>query len=320
MKKYLLIPLLLTAAIPLTFKSRHYTIQWEKGKNFPLNLSEIKAITCNNKIYVIGGRINKSTTDFSMNVNVDYNFEYNPGNEEWTKKDSMPFKDYDVALATINDKIFAIGSKTAMYDPGTDKWQLKKPLADGKAHLEAEVVKGRIYVFGFYECPNPGKTMMYDPKEDTWTKVAPVPEARIGPVVATVKDKIYVMGGIGLKEDGSVDFRHRLHRVDIYNPKTNTWESGQSLPESFWSAEGVVVFDNKIFLINVRSGIGHLKDNIYMYNPLSGEWSNIKANLPVNYSELGITLLDNKIYVIGGHDKLFVQHDDVLTGIIEKSR
>lgn len=135
MKKKTSMTILIAILFLVSLKSQNYKIHWEKGQDFPLNLSEVKAISCNNKIYVIGGRINNSTTDYSKNVNVDYVYEYDPESKTWAKKTNMPFNDYDVTLTTVNDNIYSVASKTAMYNPLTDKWEIKKTLEDGKAHL-----------------------------------------------------------------------------------------------------------------------------------------------------------------------------------------
>ena len=62
MKKSKLILILLTLLLIVSLKAQDYTIQWRKGAKFPLRLSELKAIACNDKIYVIGGKI---TNDIS---------------------------------------------------------------------------------------------------------------------------------------------------------------------------------------------------------------------------------------------------------------
>ena len=122
MKQYLNFLLTLLFVIPL--KAQDYNIQWTRGTNLPIRLSEIKAIACNDKVYVIGGKITHDNSDLNDNEDVEFIFEYNPENETWTKKADMPSKHYDVALAVVGNKIYAISSKNEAYDIKTNRLTL----------------------------------------------------------------------------------------------------------------------------------------------------------------------------------------------------
>jgi N-acetylneuraminic acid mutarotase len=315
MKKYLLTPLLLSITLLITVKSQSYSITWEKSDNFPVRLSEIKAITCNDKIYVIGGKITKDNTDLTDNEDVDYTYEYNTKNKKWSKKSNMPTKRYDVALAIVNNLIYAISTENEVYDPKTDTWQILKPLEGGMAHLETVVFNNKIYVFGSNEGEY-NKTMMYDPQANKWIEKASIPTPRLAPSVAIIENKIYVLGGIGFNENGQLG--KLLQTIEVYDPQTDQWETKKPMPKSLWGAEGVIVKDNNLFLINIRSTEQHPEYNIYVYYPQSENWVAIDSTIPKRYSEQGVTLLDNKIYVIGGHDDTFTQYGDLYIGTIEK--
>jgi N-acetylneuraminic acid mutarotase len=108
-----------------------------------------------------------------------------------------------------------------------------------------------------------------------------------------------------------------LQVIEIYNPKTNSWETKNLMPQSVWGAEGAIVKDENIFLINVRSTKSQIEYNVNIYNPKTGKWFT-STNLPKSYNEQGIAFLKNKIYVIGGHDNAFTQYSDVLVGEISE--
>ena len=320
MRRSYLSTLLFIMLFTIPLKSQPYYLQWTKGANFPIRLSEINAITCNNKIYVVGGMITNDNNDYKDNELVDFTFEYDLGNKVWTKKANMPFKEYDIALATANDRIFAIGSKTAMYNPAKNTWQELKSLEDGKAHLRVAVVSGKIYMIGFFECANPNKIMMYDPQTDSWIEKASIPTARLAPSVTVVKNKIYVIAGLGLKENGRVDISKRLQSIEVYDPESDTWEIKKPMPKQLFGAKWIIVNDNRIFFINIDSDENNHKYNTYIYHPESENWSPVEMNLPAKcYDSQGITLLNNKIYLIGGHDDTFVQYNDVFIGTIEQT-
>ena len=308
--KYSKFLFLITILLNSPLKAQDYDIQWTKGPNLPIRLSETRAIACNDKVYVIGGKITHDNSDLNDNENVAFIFEYNPENETWSRKADMHSKQYDVALAVIGNKIYAIGSETEVYDTKTNAWQRLKPLPGGMAHLEAAVVNRKIYVFGCEE-GSYSKTMMYDPKNDKWTEKSPIPTPRLAPNVAVIDEKIYVMGGIGFNENNQL--AKFLQTIEIYNPQNDSWKSKNLMPQSFWGAEGTIVKDDNIFLINIRSTENQYKYNVYICNPKTDKWFT-GTNLPKSYREHGVALLKNKIYVIGGHDETFTQYSDVFIG------
>lgn len=162
--------------------------------------------------------------------------------------------------------------------------------------------------------------MRYDPQIDVWTEMTPIPIARIAPIVTVYNNKIYVFGGIGLKDNGRLDFSKQLNNIDVYDPKTNTWESKKPMPDYLIGAKCAIVIDNDIYFINIKSIDNKLDKNTYVYNPDTEIWRAFNINLPENwYDSEGVTFLNNKIYLIGGHDYSFKQCSDVYIGTIEKT-
>ncbi|HEX9934503.1 MAG TPA: hypothetical protein VGB38_04840, partial [bacterium] len=306
--------LLLFSILLNPVNAQDFIIRWNRGADFPLRLSEIKAISCNNKVYVIGGKITKDNADPGDNEDVDFTFEYDPKNQTWTRKANMPSRRYDVALAVVEDRIYAISTRNEVFNPVSDTWEVLSPLPGGMPHLEAAVVNDKIYVIGCEEGAF-NKTMMYDPKTDVWIEKAPIPTSRLSPSVAVVDDKIVVMGGIGFDENNRLG--KFLRDVEVFDPVNDTWETKKPMPHSMWGAEGAIVLYGQIFLINVRLSETHNGQNTYTYNPMTENWS-AATNLPKCYSEQGITLLNRRMYVIGGHDGDFIQYNDVFVGDIQR--
>jgi N-acetylneuraminic acid mutarotase len=223
---------------------------------------------------------------------------------------------YDVALATANDKIYTISTTNEAYDPVADTWQIKAPLLNGVAHLDAVAVDGKIYVFSAEKPELMNRNIMYNPQTNNWIGRAPIPTPRLFNKAAVVNNKIYVMGGVG------VDRNNRLgpavHVVEVYDLATDSWEIKNPLPDSTFLIEGAVVIKNYIFVLGVVQG-SHLMDcqstpKVYYYNVQTDEWYRT-TDLPGNsFSSSGITSIDNQIYVIGGHDSNFKQCNDVFIG------
>src|SRR5712671_4430365 len=92
------------------------------------------------------------------------------------------------------------------YDPATDRWTKKKPMALPSHHVAFTEYHGKIYAFGGFVYPQSGppawvpinNSWEYDPAADTWKALAPMPMKRGSPVAAAVGDKIYVIGGVSI--------------------------------------------------------------------------------------------------------------------------
>src|ERR1700676_5484971 len=92
------------------------------------------------------------------------------------------------------------------YDPATDHWTKKKPMALPSHHVAFTEYHGKIYAFGGFVYPTTGPAAWvpinnaweYDPAADSWKALAPMPSKRGSPVAAAVGSKIYVIGGATL--------------------------------------------------------------------------------------------------------------------------
>src|SRR3954463_8264272 len=98
------------------------------------------------------------------------------------------------------------------YDPATDKWAKKKPMALASHHVAITEMNGKIYAFGGFVLPASGPAAWqpvdnayeYDPAADTWKALAPMPTKRGAAGAAAVNGKLYVIGGASMLQ-GSKD-------------------------------------------------------------------------------------------------------------------
>ena len=96
------------------------------------------------------------------------------------------------------DRLYATkGYKTPEfyeYDPASDKWTKKKPMALKSHHVAFTEMNGKIYAFGGFVPPTSGppawvpidNAWEYDPAADSWKALAPMPTRRGSPVAVTV--------------------------------------------------------------------------------------------------------------------------------------
>lgn len=159
-------------------------------------------------------------------------FEYDPREDEWIQKTSMPNARRRGASATgaIDGKIYVAGGLRAgtraefsSYDPASDSWEPLPDLPQSLDHAGAAVVGGKFYVLGGRSggiAGVSGAVHIYDPAEGEWAQGAEMPTPRGGVAAAVAGGKIYVMGGEGNPntESGVWD------DVEVYDPATNTWD------------------------------------------------------------------------------------------------
>jgi N-acetylneuraminic acid mutarotase len=285
-----------------------YQIHWSRIADYPVRLSELSAIAMGDRIYVMGGKVTNDNRDIADSHDVNDNYAYDPTTNTWTRRAGMPTPRYDVALAALQGRIYAVSSRNESYDPVSDTWQQHAPLPHGGAHHAVVSFGEQIYAFSSDDKdPNLySQNMGFDPKTNLWQGFAPIPTPRLFANSVAFHDGIYLLGGADYDDRG----RLRGHRdIEVYHPATDSWESKRPMPEGVSGTAGV--FDNKIFLV----GDGHRR--ISVYDPQTEQWSHT-TDRPNNYGSSAVAFHKNRIYLIGGHDEGFKQYSDAYVGVIKK--
>jgi len=205
------------------------------------------------------------------------------------------------------------------YDPATDKWAKKKPMALASHHVAFTELNGKIYAFGGFVPPESGppawvpidNAWEYDPAADSWKALAPMPTKRGSPVAVSVNGKIYVIGGAGTPPNNpEVTAVHParphvvLGTVEEYDPATNTWRSRTPMPTPRNHAVAGVV-NGKVYVIGGRVGAAFIGvaadiDVVEEYDPATDRWGAIRARMPTPRSAMAGGVYGGKIYVEGG--------------------
>jgi N-acetylneuraminic acid mutarotase len=213
------------------------------------------------------------------------------------------------------------------YDPPSNKWTKKKPMALPAHHLALTELNGKIYVFGGFTEGKIGKlaawtpinnAFEYDPVNDSWKALAPMPTKRGAAVAATVAGKMYVIGGATTAPGATNPAIHPtvaqrvLSTVEEYDPAANTWRTGSPMPTPRnHTAAGVV--DGKIYVIGGRIGAAFIAAssdlaNVEAYDPATDTWGRPLAKMPTARSGLDVGVYKGRIYVAGGENQDFFQH------------
>ncbi|MBW4562541.1 MAG: hypothetical protein KME32_15600 [Mojavia pulchra JT2-VF2] len=230
----------------------------------------------NGKLYLLGGLGGGAAGKVQI---------YNPATNSWTLGADMPFAAGSSSSALINGEIYIaggiIGSSTtdqvAKYNPAINTWTMLASMKQGRNHTAAATDGSKLYVFGGRgfgsgdgNVPANGfdTVQIYDPATNTWissldsgSSLKPLPQARGGMgKAAYFNGEFYVMGGETLSGAGATA-NQVYNRVDIYNPKTNTWQLGNSMPTA---RHGIfpLVYGNEIYVAGGGTKVGHSSSDV----------------------------------------------------------
>ena len=138
--------------------------------------------------------------------------------QKWVKLAPFPEPGEEVYGIAAGGKLYVFGGLAPgwkprglvyEYDPATDQWTKKKPMALASHHVALAELNGKIYVMGGFVPPQSGppawvpinNAWEYDPAADAWRALAPMPGKRCSAIAEEVGGKIYVIGGAAIMEN-----------------------------------------------------------------------------------------------------------------------
>jgi N-acetylneuraminic acid mutarotase len=289
---------------------------WTAKAPWPLGGASLLAggaAVVNGTIYVISG---------------SGNYFYDPATDNWSAFAPMPTPT-GFAVAACDNKIYVIGGAelgfqfplyyssnvsysavNEVYDPSTNTWATKASMPIGTSNMQANTVNGKIYVIGgsiitagtppyTWATPTINFTEIYDPVTDSWTRGAPIPYPVIGYASAVVDNKIYVISG--QDEYNLPDINVTFNQ--IYDPASDSWSSGASMPvATFSAAAGATTGEQApkcIYVVGGSGGFGVGLDQNYAYDPTANSWT-AAASMPTARYGPTVAVVDDVLYAIGG--------------------
>jgi N-acetylneuraminic acid mutarotase len=236
------------------------TDRWQYTPPLPAPVHHTMAAGVNGKLYVIGGETAGSGATNGAQPGayqgfVDHVYEYDPKNPGWVKKASMPTQRSGGAAAVLDNKIYVVGGRPpggadfAVYDPARDAWTQLPDMPTQRNHLAADAIDGKIYVAGGRFGGGVGSEMTarveaFDPRTNTWERKADMPTVRAGVNGIAARGCLYVFGGEGNDKQPNGVFEE----MEVYNPKTNSWQKLTPLPTPVHGVTGAAYADGLIFL------------------------------------------------------------------------
>jgi len=186
---------------------------WETKTSMPTPRADLNANLVNDNIYLIGGKKYSSTTPFFNETNI--NEVYNPSNDSWSTKTSVPTPVQGYASTVFNGKIYVMGGSlqslslentlttdaTQVFDPQNDTWSLAAnlphPVSYGATGItEGYMAPARMYYVGGYSVGKfTGQVQAYNSENNTWSIAEVMPTSRAYLGVAVVNDVLYAIGG-----------------------------------------------------------------------------------------------------------------------------
>jgi N-acetylneuraminic acid mutarotase len=144
---------------------------------------------------------------------------------------------------------------------------------------------------------------VYDISDDTWTVLADLPQTlpeRNHLAATAINGKVYAAGG----RYGGANFASPLtESLDIYDPATDTWQSGAPLPRARGGVNGILAFGCFHVWGGEGQGIGEPNDvfpDHDVYDPRSDVWVSVAALPTPVHGVTGAAFVDGLIYIPGG--------------------
>ena len=253
-----------------TYEYDPATDKWTKKKSMPRPAHHAALAAANGKIYVSGGFVAPEKTNIPVGgawEPIDEMWEYDPAADSWKSLAPLPGKRGAAVAVEVAGKIYVIGGVTTVeaskdpfftffgpsrvlstnhvYDPATNKWESRRPMAVPRNHASAGAVNGKIYVIGgrtghgfILTATNTDAVEEYNPVTDMWS--APkerMPTPRSGGAWGTDGRRIYVAGG----EVTTKELVGAFRGIEAYEPATNSWTALPSMPMPRHGLAGAVI-------------------------------------------------------------------------------
>jgi len=261
----------------VTYEYDPATDRWTKKKPMPRPAHHAALAAANGKVYVIGGFVAPQQTAVPVGgawEPIDDAWEYNTATDTWKSLAPLPGKRGSSVAVEVGGKIYAIGGATTVegskdpyftfmgparvlndnhvYDPATNKWESRTPMAVPRNHAFAGVVNGKIYVIGgrtghgfILSATNTDVVEEYTPVSDAWILKERMLTPRSGGASGSDGRWIYAGGSEVTTNEVVGAFR----AVDAYDPAINSWITLPSMPMPRHGVAGAVI-NNRFHLVS----------------------------------------------------------------------
>ncbi len=157
-----------------------------------------------------------------------------------------------------------------LYDPDTNTYTRTGNMVRRSAHhASVRLSSGRVLLLGgyrYYGIPYiTSESQMYNPETGTWSRVQDDPTFRVFPTATELySGKVMVTGGYFpfLSSEPLIN-------VNFYDPATDSWSAGPSMPHARRSHQAVRLYSGRVMVLGGTNGADTSVD---MYDPYSDQW------------------------------------------------
>jgi N-acetylneuraminic acid mutarotase len=292
-------------------------VNWEQLPDMPVAKWEPASLALDDKLYVMGGYEDRIMSSRRLDI-------FDPADGTWTQLQDLPSKVSHVNLVAgdtgfwfaggMKDKVHPekdhIIAEVWHFDPELDRFTAAPLLPGRRAGGGLARIGDRLhYVSGLMEDRDADSPdhWVFDLSEwarngtAKWVDAAPLPTPRNQLSVAILNDKIYAIGGQLNHDKQQID----QTCVDIYDPGTDSWSDGPSLPYGHSHSEGATFdHDDRIWMVGGHTtpdgGKKGFCGNILTLEE-GGEWE-LTCRLPKPISSPAARIIGKRLYVAGGWD------------------
>jgi large repetitive protein len=239
-------------------------------------------------------------------------WEYDPAADAWTTHSTrLPSMRFHYPVVVLGNTLYAIGgilehpndryehvAMVEAYDLTTKSWSRKADLLEPRTNSAAEVVNGKIYVFGGNSSPDstgkPLPIVAYDPARNTWERKQAAFPARDCRGAHLIGGRVYVVCAADPGDTGDMN-----SNIEIYDPVADRM-IGRVKVQGVRMAYATAELGGKVVLVGGH--VHELKDavsTVDLYDPDSGTWSRL-PDLPKAKSWAGAFGYQGRLYVLGG--------------------
>ncbi len=303
--------LLATLAASVPHNTTAAELAWQKLADMPVGKWEAGTVILDDKLYFFGGYTAGVRSSKRSDV-------FDPKTNSWTRIQDLPSAISHMNMVLDGRTVwFAGGFKDGYkghtiaevwnYDIDADRYTAAPLLPETRGGGGLALVDRRLHYMGGLKADrdtDAADHWVLDLRDwakgsARWESAAPMPEPRNQFSAVTHSGEIYAIGGQFHHDSMQLD----QPRVDIYDPATDSWRSGPSLPKGHSHAEGgTFVSGGRIFMVGghttPKGGSKQIDSDILALIP-GGQWQ-VVGQLPRPLSSPAAAIIAGKLYVAGG--------------------
>lgn len=277
---------------------------WVTAAPLPAAIHSFGAAVYRDRIYVIGG-----DDEIFRSRNSVYRLD--PVTGQWETLNTLPRSRTSPSVAVVGDSLYVAGGmyrfnattelleEVWVYQPDTDTWEERAPLASPRMEAAAAALNGELYLIGGRDLSGqftPGDSIViYNPQLNAWRLGTPPLHARAKATAVTFNNRIYLING-----EIPLNLSNAIVQIEAYDPTTQSWTDIADLATVRVST-GIALRGSSLHVV---SGVGRNLDETPLHEVLDLNtlaWTELRG-LPSASARRDhrAAVLADQLFVMGG--------------------